>query len=203
MSSQDRTRRKVGTKQKFLRLACFLRGVFLLMLYVAGGHAADGEWQVQQHKISAAYLYHFLQLVNWPDDAGGGADKAWHVCILGKDPFGDVIDVLTRKKARGREVVILRVQEVRRADECQLLYVSTSRASDLPSILKAVEGLNVLTVSDIRDFVAQGGIIGLVTVADERESGFRVRFEINLEAARRQGFRINSKLLELATFVRQ
>lgn len=203
MCSQDRIGRKVGAKQKFLCLACFLRGVLLLMLYVTGGHAADGEWQVQQHKIGAAYLYHFLQLVNWPDEGGAVADKTWHVCILGKDPFGEVIDVLARKKARGRAVQVVRIQDIRRADDCQLLYVSTSRASDSPSILKAVEGLNILTVSDIRDFVAQGGMIGFVTVADESVGGFRVRFEINLEAARRQGFRINSKLLELATFVRQ
>ena len=204
MTTNDRVGNAVGRYRMSVRLALLLKAlVFLMLCSGLSARATDGELHAQQHKISAAYLYHFLQLVKWPDENGAAVEKAFNVCIFGRDPFGEVIDAIARKKARGREVAIRRIQEIKRVDDCHLLYVSSSHAADFSAVLKAVEGMGVLTVSDIRDFVAQGGMIGFVTVADESESGFRVRFEINLDVARKRGFKINSKLLELATYVRQ
>ena len=53
----------------------------------------------------------------------------------------------------------------------------------------------MLTVSDMERFAHRGGIITLLTIQD------RIRFEINVEAARRSGVKISSKLLKLANIV--
>ena len=53
----------------------------------------------------------------------------------------------------------------------------------------------MLTVSDTRDFVQRGGIIGL------RENRERIAFDISLANARRANLRISSKLLSLANVV--
>ena len=50
----------------------------------------------------------------------------------------------------------------------------------------------MLTISDVPDFAAQGGMIGLKLRAD------RVRFDINQGASRRAGLVLSSQLLKLA-----
>jgi hypothetical protein len=46
-------------------------------------------------------------------------------------------------------------------------------------------------------FARQGGVIGF------RLDGNKVRFDVNVEAARQSGLRISSKLLRLARVVRE
>jgi len=53
----------------------------------------------------------------------------------------------------------------------------------------------ILSVSDIADFTRAGGMIDLVEVEQ------RIRFNINLSAARRARLRLSSQLLKLATIV--
>lgn len=65
--------------------------------------------------------------------------------------------------------------------------------SSSPSALP--DGLPVLTVGDLDQFAAKGGMIGLVMQSN------RVRFEVNLQSAERAGLKINSKLLSLAIVV--
>jgi hypothetical protein len=54
----------------------------------------------------------------------------------------------------------------------------------------------VLTVSDIEGFTAYGGIIQFKLVDN------KVRFNINTDNARQAGLTISSKLLSLATIIR-
>jgi hypothetical protein len=51
-------------------------------------------------------------------------------------------------------------------------------------------------VSEVEDFLEQGGAVQFVP------DGNKVRFEINLGAARRSGLNISSKLLSLARAVK-
>jgi hypothetical protein len=55
----------------------------------------------------------------------------------------------------------------------------------------------VLTVADRPGFLEEGGVIEL------KLSGGRVRFDINLAAAREAGLRLSSQLLQLADRVVQ
>lgn len=181
-------------------LAC-LSAVFLL--HAGAAVAEDAEVLAQQTKIRAAYLFHFLQLVKWPSEESGAAESPFNICIAGLDPFGELIEVVAKKKARGRNLVIRRLGDAQKFEQCHILYVSASKIAHLTEILKAAEKQEALTVSDCKDFAAKGGMIGFIVVPDDSEGGFRVRFEINLEAARKKGLMINSKLLELAAQVRQ
>lgn len=204
MQAISETHPKIATLPWFRQAlsACLL--AFLLLALFSGSTAAEEiEIQAQQNKLRAAYLYHFLQLVKWPGEDSGTTESTFTICIVGKDPFGDILEVVAKKKARGRDIAIRRLTETHQFDHCHILYISHSLNTQVSEILKATEAQNVLTVSNNKDFAARGGMIGFVTVAEESEGGSRVRFEINLAAARKHGFKINSKLLELATHVRQ
>ena len=63
------------------------------------------------------------------------------------------------------------------------------------AVLTKLARLPILTVGDIADFAQEGGMIGLV------EAEQRIRFNINLAAARQANLKLSSQLLKLATIV--
>jgi hypothetical protein len=58
-----------------------------------------------------------------------------------------------------------------------------------------LDGSYILTIGDTKGFGESGVMINFLTKEN------KVRFEINLAAARRAGLKISSKLLSLATIV--
>jgi hypothetical protein len=75
------------------------------------------------------------------------------------------------------------------------LYLWNLDAPQSRRLVDALGGAPVLTVSDFNRFAALGGVVQFVY-----ENG-RLRFAINLAAMRRQGLRLSSKLLALASIV--
>jgi hypothetical protein len=79
--------------------------------------------------------------------------------------------------------------------DSQVLFVSKSEKGRVRHILATLQGKSILTVGDTEAFARQGGMINFITV------GNKVRYEINVEAARRANLDISSKLLRLAKIV--
>ena len=118
------------------------------------------------------------------------------VGILGNGEFGEVLaKTLEGKTARDRSFVARRLGGVAEASKVHILYIGASEEPRLPSILKALEGTGVLTVSDIDGFAEKGGMIGF------RMDGKKVRFDISPQQASRSGIRISSQLLTVARVV--
>ncbi len=58
-----------------------------------------------------------------------------------------------------------------------------------------LKGLPILTIGDSPNFARRGGIINFILVDD------KVRFEINVEAAKQANINISSRLLSLAKII--
>ena len=71
------------------------------------------------------------------------------------------------------------------------------RGHRLPDALRALDDAPVLTVSDLKGFAEQGGMIGFRITQDGR-----VAFDINLPRVEKTGLRMSSQLLKLARIVR-
>ena len=55
-------------------------------------------------QVEAAYLYNFGKFVTWPPDRTTDADQ-FRICVLGKDPFGSVLDsTVTGERIGGRQI---------------------------------------------------------------------------------------------------
>jgi len=76
-----------------------------------------------------------------------------------------------------------------------LLFIRKSSVSTTSAILTTLGQAPIVTVGEEDDFVREGGMIGF-SLEDNR-----IRFEINLTAARRLHIKISSRLLGLATNV--
>ena len=151
--------------------------------------AASSEYQVK-----AAFLYNFMKFVEWPGD-GLGNPGVLTLGILGRDPFGDALEEVRDKTAKGRRVVLLHLKSLEEVKDCDLLFVCGSEKGRLTQIVKAAQNYRILTVADQEGFCQAGGMINLVFVKN------RVGFEVNVAAANRGRLRVSSQLLKLARLV--
>lgn len=146
-----------------------------------------------EYEIKAAYLYKFSEYVEWPPDVFPDDKAPFSIGILGKDPFGRVLDdTIKGKKVQGRGIVIKRSNEAKDLTGCQMVFVSPPEDSQMKDSLGAFDELPVLTVGESEEFGRQRGMIRFVLVESN------VRFEINADSARKAGLKISSQLLKLA-----
>lgn len=164
------------------------------LLCVGGLLAADyAPNQPTQFEVEAAYLFNFGKFVTWPP---ASADTSFLICVLGQDPFGPILDkTVAGETLQGRKVETRRLARPQDAPSCSILYISASEAGRLNKILPVVDETPVLTVSDMPEFAAHGGIIQFV-IRDGR-----VRFQVNLAPTQRDGLTMSSDLLKVAVGV--
>lgn len=189
-----------------MRKETYRSGVTIAIIITAGvvgfiifagwlGSAAGSTHEHAEYEIKAAFLLHFIKYVEWPDDREGATGKELVLCVAGENPFGDVLDLMQGKTIRGRPIVIKTEVDHATISGCHLLFIPASEKGRIRSLLKKVDGLPVLTVSETEDFILQGGIINF-TITDNK-----VRFEINPDAAKRLDLQISAQLLKLAQIV--
>lgn len=150
-----------------------------------------------EYQVKAAFLYNFAKFVAWPPEAFPDPDSILVIGVLGRDPFGAILDrAVQGKTVNGRTLVVRRFPSLADLAPCHILFVSASERGRLKETLEAVRGGSVLTVGEVDDFTRRGGIVNLGVVEG------RVHFEINIDAAARAGLTVSSKLLSLSTIVR-
>jgi hypothetical protein len=170
--------------------ASMMFAIPLLMPAPAASQAA-GEYE-----LKAAYLYNFARFVEWPPREPQAGPFTF--CILGLDPFGEVLDrTLAGMSVRERSVAVLRISTAEDAKGCHVLFVSASEGAQLSKLLTVLSTHAVLTVSDMEGFAHRGGMIEFVT---ERA---RVRFDVDLAAGQGAGLMFSSDLLRVARVVRR
>jgi hypothetical protein len=151
--------------------------------------AGPGEYEVK-----AAFLYNFARFVEWPEPPGG--DGPFVITVLGRDPFGTVLDdTLRGKTVDAKAVQVRRVSRSEEVGGSRIVFICDSEKDRLPAILKSLESAPVLTVGEMTEFAERGGVIRFKVEQD------RIRLEINVAAAERSRLRISSQLLKLARIV--
>jgi hypothetical protein len=184
-------RNRVGRIWLVWLITCLLSGFAVHSQGQTAGVAVDSPLEYQ---VKAAFLLNFTKFVNWPPDAFAGADLPIVICVLGKDPFGRVLDEIVQGETiNGRRMTIQRLSEPPGSQACQVVFVGESE-KDVPKILARISR-GVLTVGEGDTFLMEGGMIALVI--DNR----RVRFDVNQAAVANAGLTLSSRLLGVARSV--
>ena len=179
------------------------RILFALLLAICQDAVPRASAQDRAHpteyQLKAQYLTDFGRFgKKWGNRPMPAPDESFAICVLGQDPFGQSLDSAVRgENIGGAPLVARRIAQPLDAAGCRILFIGSSEAGQLSAILDAIGGAPVLTVSDIPDFVREGGIIEFVP------EGNRVKFEINLSTAQRAGLSLSSDLLKVARVVRR
>jgi YfiR/HmsC-like len=171
----------------------------LMMLMGQASHAwAQDSEQSSEYLIKAGYIYNFAKLVEWPASAFAQPDSPIVIGIVGTDPFGPIIDkVLEGKKVNGHSFLIKRLKPTADVKECHILFIGSSLGSHVADTIRLTKGTPVLTISEIPGFADHGGIIHLSLEQN------KVRFEVNVDAAKEADLNISSRLLVLAKVIQQ
>lgn len=160
-----------------------------------GGDGRVGAKARPIDELKAAYAYQFTSYVEWPEAAFESEDTPFRICVIGNEQLYDYLSLMTKEKTfDGRAIEVSLLETVSSIEGCHLLFVGED-APDFDEL--GLETLEVapLTVGDSKTFTKDGGIIRLY------EASSRVRIEINIDAAKRNQYKISSKLLQLADIV--
>lgn len=146
--------------------------------------------------VKAAFLPRFGRYVEWPPQLRPARTGGMVLCLIGTDPFGSLVEQASQSQlVDGQRVIIRRADSPTRLAGCHIAFVRGTATVPTGQMLAALADKPVLTVTDAA-FSGQRGIIHFQVVAG------RVRFVIDNVAARRKGLVLSSRLLALATDVR-
>lgn len=172
--------------QRAARLAACL--VALLFVRVP----LNGE-QVAEHDIKAAYLYNFTRFVEWPAEVPA-PNQPFRLCVVADETTTEAVRrTMTGESVAGRPTQTLVPDSVKDVHSCQILFVGRSVMDRAAPLLAAAKGFPILVVGEAPGFAKSGA--GSIEFVRENT---RVRFEVNMEVAKRCGLSISSRLLQVA-----
>ncbi|HEY8097722.1 MAG TPA: YfiR family protein [Methylobacter sp.] len=168
--------------------------IALIALWAAmTGRADADDKDIHEDEVKAAFVYNFAKFVEWPS---GKINESINLCILGESPLGfSALKAIDGRTAQDKPLVTKLLNKSDDLKGCHIAFIAASERNKMTQLLKIAHQQHVLTVSDMDGFTQQGGAIELVKTEE------KIRFEINLQAAKEAGLVISSRLLSLALAV--
>jgi hypothetical protein len=145
-----------------------------------------------EQEIKAAYLYRFLEYVEWPAGTFAGPASPIVIGVLGGGSVADDLRAIVAGRRIGQHPIEVRALDVADARDANVLFVGADAASALPRVAPAAQSRATLVVTDFADALGRGSVINFVVVDD------RLRFEVSLDAAERSGIKLSSRMLSVA-----
>ncbi len=202
---------------KFVRYITGLVGLAVICIFSTMSTAASGSASSYEYRIKATFIYQFINFIDgWKfeqekDENNENKEEIIVLGIIGKDLFGDAFKPLMEKTVKDRKIEIRHFEgfsklknqdenitvhpEIDKIKKCDLIFICSSEQQYINEILNPLRNERILTIADTDGFLEKGGIINFIIEKS------KVRFEINIEGARRAKLTIRSKLLRLATDV--
>lgn len=146
-----------------------------------------------EDKLEVAIIGKIAKYITWEKPT-----KDNFIITVLHNPFGDLFDKqYSEKKINSKNVKIVYINKTEQLTSTDILYISSSEASHLDAILKAVKDKNILTVSNIRGFAEKKGILQLYFINQ------KIKLKINLDVAKEENLKIRSTLLRIAKVIKE
>lgn len=138
--------------------------------------------QYTPNQVKAVYLYRIASFIQWDNEQDMDSVR---FCVVGNEEIKSTLEVITKgKKIRDLELEVV----TGISSYCNVAFLSSNMTSKEVS----EHSSSIVTVSDIKGFTKQGGIIEL------QEVGTKVRPLINLGNSKEGPFSIGSRLLRVS-----
>lgn len=184
-------RRNVRTLR--YQVACLLLSFFLFTCFPSFALVADPPPIDIEYQIKAAYLYKFVNYVEWPASTFPQVNSPVTIAVAGADAIElELNKIKSRRPAEQRMLEIRHLSPDDSLAGVQVLFIGKREGSRLQQWLKRTQFQSILTVTETDDGLDSGGIINFIS----REN--RIRFEISVAHAERSNLRISSRLLGVA-----
>ena len=166
---------------------------FLIASVFLSNHSLAQEDSIE-YKIKAGYLYNFTKFISWPENES----ETFNLCIIGKDPFGSIIDPIEKRTVKNKPIRLYRLQSVAEAKHCHIVYFGESDEQggnvdlSLNGILTTGSLDNALTTGETKKFTHSGGMFAFFL-----KEG-KIKLQINLQALKKSKLEVSAKLMEIA-----
>lgn len=173
------------------RLANMKRIILLFLIFFA----VLNTTYAQKEKYQSLFIYNFTKYIKWPDSYN--SDKF----IIGVIGDSDILESLNsmasskKKTATGKEMQVKKYSSVSEIDDCHILFVSESVASDLGQIVNNTSSKPILIITDSPGLATQGSIINFI------EKDGKIKFELNEAKASGRGLIVSGSLTSLAILI--
>lgn len=185
----SRPQRRAGVRRAWLAL-----GILLWLPPVGlpqAVQAADGG--DVEYAVKAAYLYKFAGYIEWPPSTFARADEPMTIGVVGADRLtSELRQQLVGLSVNGHPLIVAPLKPGDGVPAAQILFIGGAETAQLKRLLSEVQSRPVLTVTETAGALGDGSVINFV-VADNK-----VRFEISLTGAQRNGLKVSSRLLSVA-----
>lgn len=182
----------IARKMRYSMVMCLM-----LCLVLSGTRLANGE-VFDQYQVKSVFLFNLTNFIDWPSPANREKPSAFTIGILGANPFnGALKNVVKGEKVKGRDIIIYHFTSLDALNQhaCDLLFINGEMLHIWPQIRSIARARGILTVSDVKGFCGRGGMVNLLV------SARKIIIEINIKAARRNGFDVSAKLLKVARII--
>lgn len=171
------------------RFLCGLLGLLALVF------EANAQGQLPEAQLKAAFVLNFVRYVEWPENAFPGKEAPIVLCVVGRDDGAVAFAAIDGRKVQERTIKLRLDVGVDSLRSCQVVFIGEAGKRRVSGALRSLQGLPVLTISDVDGFIDNGGAIGIVRGEQ------RLQFEINRTALDEAGLKASSQLLKLARAV--
>ena len=159
----------------------------ILVLVSASSQAASQEYVYTDVAVKAAYILNLTGFVELK-----AHDKNIEICIIGDDLLGLSLAQLQKENDSFKSLQISKKGHNASLRHCSMVFISEASADFVSSIIYRLRSLEVLTVSDAKNFAKKGGMIELATESS------RVVMYINKAAIDKAPISISAKLFQIA-----
>lgn len=168
-----------------------LTGIMLCCILFSGvSESKDRQAKI----IRAGFILQFSKYIAWPDGLVKDKKDRIILCLMGRDPFGSLIDQ-ANSNFHDRKIEIRRIQSIKNIQDCHILFVCPDREQNMADIVKAAGDRPILIIGNEDGFLDKGGMINF------RRAGTKIRFDIHLDNSENKQLQISSKLLKVANSV--
>ena len=143
--------------------------------------------------LKAVIIGKIAKYITWDRDT----NKKFVIAVLNANDKKLFDTIYNGKKVKKKFVVIKQVENINKLQNADILYISSTKAYDLPLILKKLKDKNIFTVSDIRGFAQKGGMMQVYFASQ------KVKLRTNLDKTNESNFKIKSSLLRIADVLRE
>ena len=146
----------------------------------------------QPEQLKSAIIINLARYIDWPADAFASEQAPFGICSMGRGRLSKYLEDLRDSAVKGHPVTVRSINNAEDLTGCHLVVTLTDDRRRLAELLDRSRLKPILTVGELSGFSRDGGGVELF------QEGNRIRFRINLGAARANRLSISTHLLKLA-----
>jgi hypothetical protein len=172
--------------------------MFLLTPPVARSQSDENVIDLRkEYNVKGAFLYSFGRYATWPEGVFTDDQQPFVIGVAGNSPIQAVLQQIQQsKKINSRAIVVRPIRTAQDEAGCHILFLASSLdVGTQRAVIQRNDQARVLLIGETPGFAQWGGVINFFVAEGS------VRFEINIDAARRRELSVDAKLLRIASLV--